>query len=89
MIDVRSVNNAAFSYTDLLEYVDFFRLDARRKQDRERQVALGQFFTPAPVARLMASMVECPSRRLMFSMQEQASVRFNGKRYLGPYKEDG
>lgn len=61
MIDVRSVNNAAFSYTDLLEYVDFFRLDARRKQDRERQVALGQFFTPAPVARLMASMVECTS----------------------------
>ena len=46
--------------TDLLEHVDFLRLDAGRRQDKNRQTELGQFLTPAPVARLMVSMLECP-----------------------------
>lgn len=41
---------------DLTDRVDFFRLDASRKLDPERKESLGQFLTPAPVARLMASM---------------------------------
>ena len=41
-----------------LESVDFFRLDASRKLDHGRQAELGQFLTPAPTARLMASMFQ-------------------------------
>ena len=43
---------------DLLESVDFFRLDACRKLKGSRKSEMGQFLTPAPVARLMASMME-------------------------------
>jgi adenine-specific DNA-methyltransferase len=43
---------------DLLERIDFFRLDAGRKLQDSRKASLGQFLTPAPVARLMASMLE-------------------------------
>ncbi len=39
---------------DLLERVDFLRLDANR--GLKRKAEFGQFMTPAPVARLMASM---------------------------------
>lgn len=46
---------------DLLERVEFLRLDAARKQTKERQTELGQFLTPASVARLMASLLECQS----------------------------
>lgn len=42
----------------LLEQTDFFRLDVSRGLDPERRAAMGQFFTPAPTARLMASMFE-------------------------------
>lgn len=44
----------------LLDQVDFFRLDACRKLDPQRRAEFGQFLTPAPTARLMASMFECP-----------------------------
>ena len=40
----------------LLEQVDVFRIDANRKLDQAHRAKLGQFFTPPPVARLMASM---------------------------------
>jgi adenine-specific DNA-methyltransferase len=40
----------------LLEQVDLFRLDAGRKLDPAQRVELGQFLTPPPAARLMASM---------------------------------
>ena len=40
----------------LLEHVDFFRFDACRNLDSSRRSDLGQFFTPPPVASLMASM---------------------------------
>ena len=43
---------------DLVEQVDFLRLDASRQLDAKRKSELGQFLTPAPVARLMASMLE-------------------------------
>ena len=46
----------------LLEQVDFFRLDAGRRLDSSRKSELGQFMTPAAVARLMASMFEGKQR---------------------------
>ena len=48
----------------LVEKVDLFRLDASRRLRSERQVELGQFLTPAPVARLMASMFEGQNQSL-------------------------
>jgi len=42
---------------DILEQVEFFRLDASRKRNETRKAALGQYFTPAPIARMMASML--------------------------------
>lgn len=51
----------------LLDSVDFFRLDAGRKLDAERRAELGQFLTPVPTARLMASMFRAsqPDIRLL------------------------
>jgi adenine-specific DNA-methyltransferase len=46
----------------LVEKIDFLRLDAARRLDPERQVEMGQFMTPASVARLMASMFDSPGR---------------------------
>lgn len=43
---------------DLLERVDFFRLDACRKLEEYRKAEMGQFLTPSPVAHLMASMMK-------------------------------
>ncbi len=43
---------------DLLGWVDLVRLDASRKLDEGRKAELGQFLTPAPIARLMASMLK-------------------------------
>ena len=40
----------------LVERADFFRVDATRKLDPIRRTTLGQFLTPRPIARLMASM---------------------------------
>ncbi len=41
----------------LIEYADRLRRDAGRKLDAQRRIALGQFMTPASIARLMASML--------------------------------
>lgn len=41
---------------ELVQRADFLRVDATRKLDPSRRTTLGQFLTPAPVARLMASM---------------------------------
>ena len=43
---------------DVLEYADILRLRATSRLDEHKKVALSQFFTPAPVARLMASMFD-------------------------------
>lgn len=40
----------------LVESTDYYRLDAAQKLDPDRRSALGQFMTPAPIARFMASM---------------------------------
>jgi adenine-specific DNA-methyltransferase len=50
--------------TMLVDTVDFFRLDASRKLDPERRSCLGQFMTPAPTAKLMASMFEARQHEL-------------------------
>lgn len=42
----------------LLEQVDFFRIDAIRKISRDKRRQMGQFLTPAPVAKMMASMFQ-------------------------------
>ena len=43
---------------NLLEKVDCLRLDANRGLEGNRKADLGQFMTPAPVAQLMASLLE-------------------------------
>lgn len=42
---------------DLLERVEFFRVDANRRLRTGRKAEWGQFLTPAPVARLLASLL--------------------------------
>lgn len=44
-----------------VEYAEELRLNGFKHQPRSDQAALGQFFTPTPVARLMASMFELES----------------------------
>jgi adenine-specific DNA-methyltransferase len=48
----------------LVERVDLLRLHAARRLDPERQAELGQFLTPAPIARFMASMFKGRRRSL-------------------------
>src|SRR5262245_21346757 len=43
------------------EQADLLRLDASRRLDPRNRAALGQFMTPAPIARLMAGMLRCAS----------------------------
>jgi adenine-specific DNA-methyltransferase len=49
---------------DLLQVVDLLRLDATRKLDPERQAEMGQFMTPLPIAKLMASFFTAKGRTL-------------------------
>lgn len=59
-----AVNSAPFSLPasisadSLLAWVDACRVEANRLVDKNRRGELGQFFTPAPIAHLMASMLE-------------------------------
>lgn len=48
----------------LVDHVDLVRIDAGRRLDAGRQAELGQFMTPAPTARLMASMFEARGERI-------------------------
>ena len=43
---------------NLSQKVDNYRLEASRKLDPQRRSALGQFMTPEPVARFMASLFD-------------------------------
>jgi len=43
---------------DILEYVDILRLEGTSRLDEHKKGELSQFFTPAPIGRLMASMLE-------------------------------
>ncbi|NLE36816.1 MAG: adenine methyltransferase [Pirellulaceae bacterium] len=45
---------------DLLDRVDLIRLDIGRRLDAVRRAEMGQFFTPAAVARFMAALSEVP-----------------------------
>ena len=40
----------------LAEAVDFYRIDASLKLDPDRRAALGQYMTPVPISRFMASL---------------------------------
>lgn len=44
---------------NLLEHVDLLRLEVNSKLDEQRKVLLGQFLTPAPIARLIACLFVC------------------------------
>jgi len=48
--------NKKVDASDLLEHIDFFRFEACQRLDSACRSSRGQFFTPPPVARLMASM---------------------------------
>lgn len=50
--------------TLLVDRVDFFRVDANRRLNPERRSEFGQFMTPPPTARLMASMFEANAREI-------------------------
>jgi len=50
--------------SDLVGVIDFVRLDAARTLDPGRQAEMGQFMTPPPIARLMASMFEARRQSL-------------------------
>jgi adenine-specific DNA-methyltransferase len=54
----------AFDSIALIEQVELFRLDANRLLDADRRVELGQFMTPASIARLMASMLVCDTSEI-------------------------
>jgi adenine-specific DNA-methyltransferase len=58
---------APVSATNLLERVDLIRLDAARRLDPKVRGDLGQFLTPAPVARILAEMFRAsgPSVRIL------------------------
>ena len=45
---------------DLAEHIDALRLYACKQLQQSQRGDMGQYFTPAPVARLMASMLKCP-----------------------------
>lgn len=47
-----------FEEIDLLEEVDLLRLEVGRQHARERKAEAGQFFTAAPLARFMASLLK-------------------------------
>jgi hypothetical protein len=56
MLEERIIANETLSVKqgNFLKQVDLFlRLDVARKQDKGRQSELGQFFTPAPIARFI------------------------------------
>ncbi|MBI3946049.1 MAG: Eco57I restriction-modification methylase domain-containing protein [Armatimonadetes bacterium] len=52
------------SGTGFLQQVDRIRSESSRTLNPTRKAAMGQFFTPVPVARLMASMLECRAREV-------------------------
>lgn len=39
-----------------VEAVDFYRIDASLKLDPDKRAALGQYWTPVPISRFMASL---------------------------------
>ncbi len=56
---VTKVDNLSFWIDNALHQVDTFRLDVNKQLDPHQKIEFGQFLTPMPIARLMASMLEC------------------------------
>jgi len=52
--------------SELLDFADLIRVDAGRGLDPRRRADLGQFFTPAPIARLLASLSRVRADTLRF-----------------------
>jgi adenine-specific DNA-methyltransferase len=48
----------------LVDRVDLIRLDIGRRLDPARRAEMGQFFTPAPIARFMADLSETKTKRV-------------------------
>ena len=59
--DVANDGLSSISVPLLLRRVEELRLEGTRKLDPPRRVELGQFLTPAPIGKFMASM--CEARR--------------------------
>ncbi|MGD0223712.1 MAG: N-6 DNA methylase [Terriglobia bacterium] len=62
-----NISDVGFPLTSapvLLRRVEEFRVEATRKLDPARRVELGQFLTPTPIAKFMASMCEAKSRSI-------------------------
>lgn len=57
----------------LNEFVDVIRVDAGRRLEPDRRSAFGQFFTPAPVAALMASLSQ-PTKNVLRVLDPGAGV---------------
>ena len=51
-----SYNTGTMAPNQLVEQVEFYRLDASRSLDPEEKAKKGQFLTPAPIAQYMASL---------------------------------
>ena len=62
LIDIVQPRTQPPTAGDVLEIVDLLRADVARRLDPDRQTQLGQFFTPAPVASLLASIFEVKGR---------------------------
>jgi len=48
----------------LVDRVDLIRLDVGRRLDPAHRAAMGQFFTPAPIARFMADLSDAKTGRV-------------------------
>lgn len=66
MLKEPSLIHTVFSpeQVNFLEQIELLRLDASNRNTKEKKANLGQFFTPASIARFMASMLKMPSTTL-------------------------
>ena len=66
MLDEHFAINEFFSASPntLFEHIEHVRLNAARRQDKGRRAELGQFFTPLPVARFLASLLQARTPHL-------------------------
>ncbi len=58
----------------LVEQVDFYRLDANRKLNPKTRSLMGQFMTPAPISRFMASLFRAPENEKIRLLDAGAGV---------------
>ena len=58
-LSLTEVDDLSSWIDDILGIADTYRLNVNKCLDPHQKVELGQFLTPMPIARLMASMLEC------------------------------